>query len=194
MLAGFGGQDRAAGMPSSGAGTSISLASGRPSMRRKSASARSSSRSQRSPALWRRRLEMPRSCWRRPGAGRMAGGCRAGGRQVEWLAVVEPAGGARGAATAKGRRSDRRPADVCRAGRGAPVGTTAPSAMVLGCARPASAGPSAAAWPAAAAPLLLLAIAVLGGALRLYRYDALSLWLDELSTLWLASLPWPTVL
>ena len=35
------------------------------------------------------------------------------------------------------------------------------------------------AWPGAVPALLLLAITVLGGALRLYRYDALSLWLDD---------------
>jgi uncharacterized membrane protein len=37
-------------------------------------------------------------------------------------------------------------------------------------------------------------VVLLGAGLRFYRYDALSLWLDEGSTVQLARLPWPTVL
>ena len=47
-------------------------------------------------------------------------------------------------------------------------------------------------WALRALPLAL--VTLLGGGLRLYRYDRLSLWLDEGATIHFARLPWPTVL
>lgn len=41
---------------------------------------------------------------------------------------------------------------------------------------------------------LAILITLVGGVLRLYRYNALSLWFDEGGTIWYASLPWPIVL
>src|SRR5688500_16052452 len=41
---------------------------------------------------------------------------------------------------------------------------------------------------------LLFALVLLGAALRFYRYDALSLWLDEGITVYVTRMPWDTVL
>jgi len=48
--------------------------------------------------------------------------------------------------------------------------------------------------PVVGLPYSVAAIMLLGGALRLYRVDALSLWVDEGLTVLFARLPWPTLL
>src|SRR6476661_4619773 len=61
--------------------------------------------------------------------------------------------------------------------------------------RPAARTWGARPWPAALTPArLAVAVCLLGGLLRLYRLDALSLWVDEGDTVFDARLPWPALL
>ena len=61
--------------------------------------------------------------------------------------------------------------------------------------RPAARAWGARPWAAALTPArLALALCLLGGLLRLYRLDALSLWVDEGNTVFDARLPWPALM